>query len=87
MLNGLSLIPMASVFVVFSWRDYRKENDADILGVYRKRETAERALQAFVQEFATKYERTIEGEKDTFSVHDGNDYQIFELKEQVVIEE
>lgn len=80
---------MTSVFVVFSWRDYRKENDAEILGVYRKRETARRALRTFAEKFATDYKRTIEEGPDFFNVHDngGNDYQVFELKEQVVIED
>ena len=59
------------------------------LGVYRKRETAERALRTFAEEFATDHKRTIEEGPDFFNVHDngGNDYQVFEVKEQVVIED
>ena len=79
---------MASVYVVYTWRDYRKENDADILGVYTDYERSKADLRTFAEEFAKDHDGELEQFEDGYNVIQGGpDYQVFEVKEMPLITE
>lgn len=80
---------MNSVWVAFRYRDYRKDNDAQILGVYRKHETARTALRNFVGEFIDndwENNDVFEGE-DFINVGDDNDCEVFCIENVPMIED
>lgn len=79
---------MNSVWVVYRYRDYRKENDAEILGVYRKEETARKAWRQFVEEYIEgDWEgNTVFEEKNFINVGD-DDCDIFCIEKKEMIED
>lgn len=78
---------MQKVYVVFMWTDCRKENEAEILGVYLSKEKATRELRKFVDEHIGDDRYNIEEGKNFFNVISGDDYHVFEMQEMTVTED
>lgn len=77
---------MSTVYVVFTWKDYRKKNKAKILGVYRNQNTAIQNFQQFAEEFANDSGGDIEKGENYYNIINGQDYQVFEIKMMPLIE-
>lgn len=74
-----------TVFIVFEWRDYRKENGASILSVHLNKETALEAMEKAILEFSSENDdRDIERFEDGANVTDGCDCEVFEVVEQKI---
>jgi len=74
-----------SVYVIFTWRDYRKENGAEILGVYRQEDQARQALSQFATEFFESNGGTFEKGQDFVNVINGSDCQVYEITKMPII--
>lgn len=70
---------MDIVYVAYMWRDYRKENEAEVLGVYKLEETAVIKLRQFAERYAKDYKGTLKKNNDfSFVVECGDrDFQMF----------
>ena len=74
-----------SVYVVHTWSDRRKENDGEVLKVYRTERSARKALKKFAKECQEDNDAEIEEFANGYNViiH-GSDYRVFEVVEKQV---
>lgn len=78
-----------NVFVVFEWRDYRKENEASVLSVHLNRskaiETMEKAISEFNSDNCYVVERFEDKKSVGANVINGVGYEIFEVVEKKLL--
>ena len=74
------------VYVAYEYRDYRKENNASIINVYRTKENAYKAIEEIAKKEAKDWNRKFETVENGFQVHDNNDYQVYQVVEQKILD-
>lgn len=74
-----------TVFVVLEWRDYRKENHAEVLSVHLNKENAYQALEKAILDYNSDNLYEIERFENGANVIDGEDYEVFEVVEKKLL--
>lgn len=85
---------MEVIYVCYRYRDYRKENDASIIGVYKTLDSASSSLCASVLNYCKENdfpEDQVEYEKDSCgnlycTIEQGSDCEIFCLEKKTVLD-